>query len=122
MWHEKLIVAPREVLKEIKRGNDELVEWADGFPDNFLEPGEEEQLIVQSLIQFYPKEILAKYSSVPWADPLVIACAKHYRLPIVQHESTDANQCKIPAIAKRVNVPCIRLVKFFEDQGWQFSV
>lgn len=42
MFHYRLIIAPREVLREIKKGNDELVEWAEEYEDNFLEPTDEE--------------------------------------------------------------------------------
>ena len=38
MFERKQIVAPLEVYKEIKKGDDELVEWAEEYKDNFLEP------------------------------------------------------------------------------------
>ncbi|MBS4065458.1 MAG: DUF4411 family protein, partial [Chitinophagaceae bacterium] len=37
LCQNKIIVAPREVLREIKKGNDELVEWAHNFDEIFLE-------------------------------------------------------------------------------------
>jgi hypothetical protein len=121
MCSQLLVVAPREVLREIKKGNDELLEWAEAFPDFFLEPTDDEVKIIQDLYKIYPKEIIAKYSTRPWADPLVIACAKHYRLPIIQHETNDRNQFKIPPVATMLGVRCIRLVHFFDDQDWQFA-
>ncbi len=105
---------------EIKRGNDELLAWAQVYEDIFLEPGEDELAINQKIFELYPKEIIAKYSTRPWADPLVIACAKHYRLTIIQQETNDKNQYKIPTMAAMLHIKCIKLVGFFEDQSWQF--
>lgn len=120
MFHYRLIIAPREVLREIKNGNDELVEWAGEYEDNFLEPADEEYMLVQDILLRYPENIITKYSFRPWADPFVIACAKHYRLPIIQHETNDPNQFKIPSVAKKYNIECIRLIQFFEEENWSF--
>jgi hypothetical protein len=120
MCHNKLIVAPREVLREIKRGNDHLIDWAQSYEHMFLEPTEDEQLLNQEILNHYPKDVIAKYGTRPWADPLVISCAKFYNLPIIQHETNDPNQYKIPSIARKFGVTCLRLVKFFEDEEWEF--
>jgi len=122
MVEDKLIVAPREVLKEIKKGNDELIEWAERYEDNFLEPTDEEYYLVQEVLKLYPQAILDKYSIRAWADPFVIACARHYGLPIIQHEKNyDPNQFKIPTIAKKYDLKCQTLIEFFDDENWSFS-
>ena len=120
MVEQKLIIAPREVLREIKKGNDELIEWAEGHIHNFLEPTDAEFFLVQEILKTYPQAILDKYSTRPWADPFVIACAKHYGLPIIQHENNDPNQYKIPTVAKKYNLKCQRLIEFFDDENWSF--
>lgn len=120
MCKEKLIIAPREVLREIKKGNDDLLEWAELHEEIFLIPEEEELLLNQSIISLYPQTVILKYSTRPWADPLVIACAKHYGLPIIQHETNDPNQYKIPAVAKKFDILCLSLVDFFKEEGWSF--
>ncbi len=120
MCDQKLIVAPREVLKEIKRGNDELLDWASSYENIFLEPCVEEILLIQKILAVYPEKEITKYSTRPWADPLVVACAKHYGLVIIQHESNDPNQYKIPPVAKKFGVGCIKLIDFFDDEGWEF--
>lgn len=120
MCEQQLIIAPREVLREIKRGNDELVDWANDHAGIFLEPCDEEQLLNQKILAVYPEKEIIKYSTRPWADPLVIACAKYYGLVVIQHESTDPNQFKIPPVAKKFDVNCIRLIEFFDEQNWAF--
>jgi uncharacterized protein DUF4411 len=120
MCSRNQIVAPREVLREIKRGDDELLDWSTNYSEIFLEPSDGEAPIVQSLFAIYPREIVVKYSTRPWADPMVIACAIHYRLPIVQQETNDANQYKIPPMAAKFKVKCLNLVAFFDEQDWRF--
>jgi thiol-disulfide isomerase/thioredoxin len=120
MCRYKYIVAPREVLREIKKGNDELLEWSDLFQDIFLEPCDEEIPIIQEIMSQYPEHIIEKYSTRPWADPLVISGAKHYNIPIIQHENSDSSQYKIPSVAKNFKIKCIRLVDLFDDQSWKF--
>lgn len=120
MFDQKLIVAPREVLSEIKKGNDELIEWADKYEQNFLEPTDDELYIVQEVLTKYPSNIISKYSTRAWADPFVLACSKYYGLPIIQHETNDASQYKIPAIARIYSLQCIRLIEFFDEENWLF--
>jgi len=120
MCDQKLIIAPREVYREILKGDDELVEWVKRYEDNFLEPSDNELFYVQNLLKDYPANIILKYNTRPWADPFVIACAKNYKLPIIQHETNDPNQFKIPAIAKKHGLKCQRLIEFFDDENWMF--
>jgi len=120
LCQNKIIVAPREVLREIKKGNDELVEWAHNFDEIFLEPVDEEVEILQQVMSIYPANILQKYSTGIWADPLLVAAGKYYNIPIIQHESTDPNQYKIPSVAARFGVRCIKLIHLFDEQSWRF--
>lgn len=121
MCDQEKIIAPREVKKEIKRGDDELIEWVETYDSIFLEPCDEEIEIFQEVFSSYSTKEIEKHSTGPWADPLVIASAKHFGLPIIQQELNDSRQFKIPSIGKLLGVSCIRLIKFFEDEGWSFG-
>ena len=116
---ENKIVSTREVLREISKGNDELIEWAKENVDFFLEPSNEELFIMQDIMQTkYTQREIDKYSTRPWADPFVISCAKHFRLPLIQHEKNDP--FKIPTICKTLDVECLTLIEFFEEENWTF--
>ena len=69
MCKEELVIAPREVLREIKNGNDELVDWAKEFDNLFLEPTDEEVGILSQVMVCYTPKIIEKHSIKPWADP-----------------------------------------------------
>jgi len=89
--------------------------------ENFLEPVAEEIEFLQDIMNLYPARIIDKMGLRPWADPFVIACARHYKLPVIQHEkSLDPNQCKIPFIAKKFKIDCLTLVEFFKEENWTF--
>lgn len=120
MCVQEKIIAPKEVLKEIKKGDDDLILWAEDYAHMFLEPCDDEITILQDVLSNYPEQIILKYSTRSWADPLVIACAKYYELPIIQQELNDAKQYKIPSIAKKYGIECNRLVDFFDEEGWSF--
>jgi Domain of unknown function (DUF4411) len=120
MCEQKKIIAPREVLKEIKRGDDELTTWAEDYEHIFLEPCEEEIEILQEVLASYSDKAKEKHSTGPWADPLVISCAKHFGLSIIQQELNDSKQFKIPSIAHEHGVSCIKLTKFFDEEAWSF--
>jgi hypothetical protein len=120
MCADKLIISPREVFREIKKGDDILTEWVADFEDMFLEPCEQEVTILQAIYKEYPKEIIAKYGYGNWADPLVLACGKHYNITIIQEERNERNPFVIPRIAKKFNIKYTRLSDFFEDQAWEF--
>jgi hypothetical protein len=121
MFEQQQIVSAREVYREILKGNDELVAWADRFIDNFLLPCQEELELFQEIMVLYPSRIIEKVGTRPWADPLLIAAGRYYRLPIIQHEkSLDPNQWKIPFMAKKFKITCYTLVEFFEEENWSF--
>jgi predicted nucleic acid-binding protein len=111
----KYIIAPKEVEREIRKGSD-LMDWLNQYEDIFLEPCDEEVKIFQNVWSKYSENALQKYGTNIWADPLIIACAKHYRLTIITQERNGVD--RIPTIAKMFDVKCIQLTKLFEEQGW----
>jgi hypothetical protein len=120
MCSEKLIISPREVYREIKKGDEELTKWIKNYEEIFLEPIEQEVEFLQLIYSKHPPEVISKYAYGLWADPLVIACAKHFKLTIVQEEQNQKSPFIIPRIAKIFDLKYIRLSDFFEEQGWVF--
>ncbi|MGZ5218619.1 MAG: DUF4411 family protein [Chitinophagaceae bacterium] len=83
-------------------------------------PCEQEVLILQQVLAKYSKQTTDKYGIGLWADPFVIAAGKHFRITII-HEESRGTPDSIRSIATQMQVDQIRLVKFFEDQGWSFT-
>lgn len=120
MCANKLIVAPREVLREIHNGHDDLINWADEYENIFLEPCEDEFYIVQEIVEKFRRN-LDVFETRAWADPFVIACAKYHGITIIQHEKLNGNKLKLPFLAGQYGIECIKLVDFFDEESWTFN-
>lgn len=127
------LVSPKEVLKEIERGDDELKEWAKKQKKLFKDLNEKQIEIVKEILQKYPA--LAKSESlVPVADPFVIALAVQMEKDpqttllktikkriIVAEESLSGNKIKIPYVSQKYDIECIFLIDMFKKQKWKFE-
>ena len=121
MCFDGQIISVREVYQEIRYGSDELFEWAKDFEEIFLEPTEAELLLLPDILKkFYP-DLLSSYNAKGCADPFVIASAKHHGLSLLQHETIKGNRIRIHYVAKQLGIECVRLPRFFEEQGWQWN-
>lgn len=70
---EGRLIAPNEVLKEIKQGDDELKRWAKGKRKMFIKPNKPQFIIVQAILKKSP--FLAKPEKPdPNADPCYCSC------------------------------------------------
>jgi hypothetical protein len=113
------IISVREVKGEVEKGMDWLVEWAKEHPRIFLEPTYEELSYVGELQEKYP-HLIDYNSDRPAADPFVIACARQYKIKIIQHEKLQNNKQKLPFVAKHEGLECILLTQLFELEKWEF--
>ena len=114
-----VIVSPKEVLKEIEKGDDHLKEWSKKQTKLFKDLTVKQIKIVQEILAKYPKW-LNEDSLTPIADPFVIACAKIKNGTVVTEEQLKPNAAKIPNVCAHFNVPCIDLERFMQQQGWTF--
>lgn len=113
------IISVREVKIEVEKGMDWLIDWSKEHSKMFLEPTMEELLYVGELQEKYPN-LIDYNSDRPAADPFVIACAKHYKIKVIQHELIRNNKQRLPYVAKQEGVECITLTQLFEMEKWEF--
>lgn len=102
MFHYRLIIAPREVLREIKNGNDELVEWAGEYENNFLEPTDEEYMSVQDILSRYPENIIIKYNFRPWLTLLLLLVQNIIVYPLSSMRQTIQINLKFHQLQRRI--------------------
>jgi len=114
---DEVVISVREVLNEIKRGSDWLVEWAEQRPKVFHIPSTTAELHLIGELQEKNPYWIDPNSDKPSADPFVIACAVINNLIIVQHETPNKN---LPRIAREQGITCIRLQDLFEAEKWEF--
>ncbi|HLC46650.1 MAG TPA: DUF4411 family protein [Candidatus Nanoarchaeia archaeon] len=140
LWHkiESLIskgflVSPKEVLKEIERGDDHLKEWARRQTNLFKDLTPKQIHIVKELLAKYPKW-LNEDSMVPIADPFVIALAIEMETDaqatlietikkriVVSEERMSGKKTKVPYVCQEYDIECIFLIEMFRKEGWVFN-
>lgn len=118
-----LLIAPIEVLHELKGVDDEILRWARRFKKMFV-PSDENQLreVADILKDF--SGLVDPAKTTPEADPFLIALAKSRGWAVVTSEKPRADpnaRPKIPDVCKSYGIKCISLVEFFRELGWKYS-
>jgi len=127
------LVSPKEVLKEIKKGDDHLKEWSKKQTKLFKDLTVKQIKIVEEILAKYPKW-LNEDSLTPIADPFVIALAIDMETDIqktlsetikkrivVSEERISGKQTKVPYVCQEYNIECIFLIEMFRKEGWVFK-
>ena len=123
------LISPEEVLNEIKRGDDSLVEWAKKRRQMFI-PLDSDQARIAGQILASSKDLIDPLGEAPQADPFLIALAKvrndstekqlFDRKHVVVTQEGRHKPNKIPQVATRFGVESIRLLDLFEKENWKF--
>lgn len=110
------------VLRELKRGTDELHDWAKTLTGFLCSTAQTEVAIVAAITADHPDWVRGTQND---ADPWVIAHGLHEKRAIVTEENRkgpnteDKNQ-KIPNVADEHGVPTMKFFDFVKAQGWTF--
>lgn len=121
------LIAPREVLRELQKGDDEMYQWAKGHPAMFVDLDHDQQILVAEIMAAFPSWIDTT-TDRPVADPMVVALARSRTLAdsgapriVVSHEVPGGKGAtKIPNVCQRYGVQHMQLVDVFEREKWSF--
>jgi Domain of unknown function (DUF4411) len=111
-----------EVLKEIKRKDDELYDWCKPRSDVFLAIDDDIQDHVIEIMRDYPK-LVDTSKGRSGADPFVISLARmNGNGWVVLSEENPGKQAspKIPDVCSAEGIRCVRLVELIQDEDWIF--
>lgn len=116
-----LILCVDEVRLELDRRDDEISQWARAQSGLFIPLEEDIQASARVVLRECPRLIGAGRGRSA-ADPWVIGLA-HARGGIVVSEELPGSEIKpkIPEACAAVEVRCISLADFIEEQGWVFG-
>lgn len=123
------LIAPKEVLKEIKRGDDALVGWVRKKSRMFRALDSDQAKRVSEILAACPA-LIDPMSEMPQADPFLIALALVGNAPptqplfkakyvVVTQEGRNKPH-KIPQVCSKAGIECLRLLDMFEREGWKF--
>lgn len=120
--NQNLLVAPKEVLAELKKRDDIITEWARNNSKMFVSLDLVQMNEVTMILREFPRLIDANKVTAD-ADPFVIALAKSRKWAVITSEkprrSPDARP-KIPDVCGHFNIECHSLFDFFRKIGWKF--
>lgn len=107
------VVSSEEVLDELRRGDDTLVEWIKRRKTAFLPSDEQVQLKVREILKRFP-DLLTGSKKANTADPFVIALASIHNCILVSDETRAGNNnpVKIPNVCDEFDVTVIKFVEF----------
>jgi hypothetical protein len=123
------LIAPHEVLNELKQGDDALLRWAK-TKSGMFKPLDSEQAKAVSYILSQCPALIDSMKDTPQADPFIIALAQvgtaktggplfKVRHVVVTQEGRN-NPNKIPQVCKRSGIESVNLLGLFERENWQF--
>ncbi len=79
----------------------------------------EYQVIIKSIaLEFEYQDLFDNATKKNWADPWLIALAKHTNSILITEESQKPEKRKIPIIAKSLGVQTLKTSEFLKSQNW----
>jgi len=123
------LIAPKEVLYEIKKGDDQLARWAKRQSGLFKEPTLKQIEILKDILKQYPS--LVNENRQCDADSWVIALAIEMapssqktlapiKRIVVTEEKLRGDKIKIPLVCQKYNIESIDILDMFRIEGWKF--
>lgn len=127
------LVAPREVFRELERGDDELVPWAREHIDMFQDLDEAQLEAVREILEQFPS-FVDPDKETPEADPFVVAFAvvrnrvqsqSMFPRPYVvvaeeRGRRSSEQRPRIPDVCQHLGVSCLRTFELMRAEGWTF--
>ncbi len=124
-----LLVAPAEVLSEVKERDDELASWAKKNNSIFRPPTKKQIEILKDILKNYPA--LVKEDRRYDADAWVVALAVEMKTSrqqtiidvkriVVTEEKLRGEKVKIPLVCQKYEIEAIGIIEMFRIEGWKF--
>lgn len=123
------LIAPREVLNEIKQNDDMLSKWVKNQKKMFKEPTQRQIELVQEILRDYPALIDTerKFDADPWIIALAIELSSNTQQTlftikriVVTEEKLRENRVRIPFVCNKKSIEAIDVVELFRAEGWKF--
>ncbi len=124
-----LLVAPTEVLLEVKERDDELALWAKRNSSLFRPPTKRQVEILKDILKNYPALVKEdrKYDADAWVVALAVEMATGSQQTIVQikrivvtEERLRGYKVRIPYVCQKYSIDSIGIIEMFRIEGWKF--
>ena len=124
-----LLVAPTEVLSEVKERDDELAFWAKRNNSIFRPPTKRQVEILKDILKNYPALVKEdrKYDADAWVVALAVEMTTGAQQTIVQikrivvtEERLRGDKVRIPYVCQKYSIESIGIIEMFRIEGWKF--
>jgi hypothetical protein len=124
------LIAPREVLRELEKGDDDIYKWAKGQTSAFVDLSPELGAVLAEIVAGVPG--LANQMTLrtsPYADPVLVALAllnirsgKTDCVVVTQEKTSATGALKIPNICLKYQIKSIPLLDMVRLEGLRFEL
>ena len=123
------LLAPKEVLNEIKENDDQLSKWAMKQKKMFIEPTIKQINYVKDILKKYPAiiDIDRKYDADPWVIALALELSADpqktlyvIKKIVVTEEKKRGSRVRIPLICEDHSIEAIDIITMFRIEEWKF--
>lgn len=123
------LFAPKEVLNELSKLDDQLLKWAKKQPRMFQEPTEKQVRIVKDILSKYPSLVKSdtEYDADPWVIALAIEKSQSAQQTLVQvkrivvtEEKLRGEKIRIPFVCQNYQIQSMDIIDMFRAEGWKF--
>jgi hypothetical protein len=123
------LVAPAEVLSEVKERDDELASWAKRNNSIFKPPTKKQIEILKDILKNYPALVKEdrKYDADAWVIALAVEMATTPQQTIIQikrivvtEEKLRGEKVRIPLVCQKYRIDAIGIIEMFRIEGWKF--
>ena len=125
------LFAPHEVLREVEKRDDELVQWLRNHKKMFKDLDEKQLKTVKEILDRFPG-LVDPEKETPDADPFVIALAIEEQMArkltlfggkcivVTQEKPARGDKPKIPDVCVQYEIESIPLDQLFRRENWTF--
>ena len=124
-----LLVAPAEVLSEVKERDDELASWAKRNNSIFKPPTKKQIEILKDILKNYPALVKEdrKYDADAWVVALAVEMKASHQQTIIEirrivvtEEKLRGEKVRIPLVCQKYEIESIGIIEMFRIEGWKF--
>jgi len=116
------LIAPEDVLDELKAQDDDLLAWVKTRTSAIIVPTTRALLLEARDVLADHQELTKTGTGRGRADPFVIALAALRECPVVtQEQGGSASKPRIPYVCAARDVPCMSILELIRAEGWRFT-
>lgn len=115
------LIAPEEVLEELKAQDDDLQVWVKDRASVMIVPTSRAVMLEARAVLADHRHLTKTGTGRGRADPFVIALAAIRGFPVVtQEQGGTADKPRIPYVCAARGVPCMAMLDVIRANGWRF--